>query len=109
MIWVGNIPEYVYNLCFAVGAPRKGFFFWPKIAFPKILDMAIFQKNEFSSKTRFLGHLFGEISHKSGSYGPYGPFRFSVKSEFWYVNYDQNLTFRGKTHFSRLYGSSFLK
>ena len=41
-----------------------------------------FSKNEFSSKTRFLGHLFGEMSHKSCSYGPYGPFRFSEKSEF---------------------------
>ena len=81
MIWVGNIPEYVYNLCSAVGAPRR-VFFWPKTAFPKILDMVIFSKNEFSSKTPFLDHLFQEISHKSGSYGPYGPFRFSVKSEF---------------------------
>ena len=26
IIWVGNIPEYVYNHCFAVGAPRRGFF-----------------------------------------------------------------------------------
>ena len=75
------MPEYVYNLCFAVEPPRR-VFFWPKSPFPEILDMVIFQKSEFSSKTRFLGHLFGEISHKSGSYGPYGPFRFSVKSEF---------------------------
>ena len=39
-------------------------------------------KNEFSSKTRFLGHFFGEISHKSGSYGPHVPFWFSAKSDF---------------------------
>ena len=24
--WVGTIPEYVYNLCFAVEPPRRGFF-----------------------------------------------------------------------------------
>ena len=57
-------------------------FFPPKTAFPKMLGMAIFSKNEFSSKTQFLGHLFREKSHKSYSYGLYGPFRFSVKSEF---------------------------
>ena len=59
-----------------------GAFFWPKSAFLEILGMAIFQKCQFSSKTRCLGHLFGEISHKSCSYGPYGPFWFWVKSEF---------------------------
>ena len=41
-----------------------------------------FLKNEFLSKSRFLGHLFELISHKSGSYGPYGPFRFSEKMRF---------------------------
>ena len=59
-----------------------GAFFWPKTAFPKIVDVVIFQKSEFSPKTRFLGHLLGEMSYKSCSYGPYGPFRFSVKNEF---------------------------
>ena len=78
-----------------------GFFFWPKSPFPEILDMVIFQKSEFWSKTRFLGQLFGDMSHKSCSYGPYGPFRFSLKSQFWYVNFHQNPDSWGKTHFSR--------
>ena len=59
-----------------------GAFVWPKSQFPEILDMVIFWKSEFSSKTLFFGHLFGEMSHKIGSYGPYGPFRFSVKMRF---------------------------
>ena len=80
------------------GTPQ-GLFFWPKRAFPKILDMAVFQKSQFWSKTRFLGHLFGEMSHKSCSYGPYGPFRFSVKSEFWYIILNQIIVFLGKPTF----------
>ena len=76
-----------------------GAFFPPKTAFPKIVDMVIFSKNEFSPKTQLFGHLFREISRKSGSYGPYGPFRFSVQSEFWYVNFHQILDFWGKPTF----------
>ena len=102
LAWVGNSPGYVYNLCFAVGAPRR-FFFWPKTAFPKILDTVIFQKSEFSSKNSILGHLFGEMSHKSSSYGPYGPFRFSVKSEFGFVIFHQILDFGGKPTFQDFY------
>ena len=57
-----------------------GAFFLPKTVFPEMLDMATLKKTQFSSKTPFLGHSFGEISQKSGSYGPYGPFRFLVKN-----------------------------
>ena len=71
---------FTYNLV-RVGSvePSLQGLFLPKTTFPKTLDMAIFQKSEFSRKTPFLGHLFGEISHKSCSYGLYGPFRFSMK------------------------------
>ena len=62
-----------------------GAFFWPKGPFSEKLDMAIFQKMSFLSKTLFLGHQFELISHKSGSYGPYGPFRFSEKNEIRYA------------------------
>ena len=37
---------------------------------------------QFSSIHPFLGHVFELIPLKRCSYGPYEPFRFSVKSEF---------------------------
>ena len=78
--------------------PRRGFFLAKKFIF-RNFGHGHFSKNEFSSKTRFLGHLFELISRKSGSYGPYGPFRFSEKNEIRYVNFHQNLTFWRKPDF----------
>ena len=37
--------------------------------------------------------------NKSGSYGPYGPFRFLGKNEIRYGNFHQNLTFLEKPNF----------
>ena len=37
------------------------------------------QKNQFSSITPFLDHIFSIPYCRKGSYGPYGPFWFSVK------------------------------
>ena len=64
---------------FCCGTTPQGLFLAKKSIF-RNFGHGHFSKNEFSSKTRFLGHLFELISHKSGSYGPYGPFRFSEKN-----------------------------
>ena len=72
-------------------------------------------KSEFSSKTLFLDHFFGEMSHKTCSYAPYGPFRFSANSEFWCTVFHQTLTFgknplfQSSVELNSLHGSSFLK
>ena len=83
-IWVWSVPGCVENLCFAIGAPRRGFFFGQKLHFPKGWTWSFFNK-EFSSKTRVLGHLVGEISRKSNSYGPYRPLQLSVTNQSWYL------------------------
>ena len=74
-IWVGNIPGCVYNICFAVKPPGRGFF--EKTILAKNVHFWNFGRGHFSKKKKslrrkldFLGHLFEEISHKSGSYGP---------------------------------------
>ena len=55
----------------------------------------MFQKRQFSSKTTFVDHLFGERSHTSCSYRPYG--RFLVFGKYiWCVKFNQNLNFWGK-------------
>ena len=50
-VWIGDMSGCVYNLCFAVEPPRRGFFFWPKTAFSEFLDIAIFQKVSFLTIT----------------------------------------------------------
>ena len=64
----------VFKTCDLLWTHPAGAFFRLKTAFSKKINMVSFQHSEFSSKTQFLGHSFGEISHKSSSYGPYGPF-----------------------------------
>ena len=73
------MAEYGYNLCFAVEPPRR--FFSSGQKNPNFWTLPFFKKVSFRRKLDFLGYLFGEISHKSCSYGPYGPFRFSEKHE----------------------------
>ena len=51
-----------------------GAFFSAKNIISRNFGHGHFSKNEFASKTSLLGRLFGEMSHKSDSYGPYGPF-----------------------------------
>ncbi len=54
-VWIGDMSGCVYNLCFAVEPPRRGFFLAKKSIF-RNFGHGHFSKNEFSSKTRFLGH-----------------------------------------------------
>ena len=54
---------------------------------------------QFSSITHFLSHKFEDPSCRICSYGPYGPFWFSVKKWFWYVNFHQVSTFWEKVTF----------
>ena len=87
-IWLGNIPEYAWNMCSAVGAPRS-FLLLPKTYFWNVEHGDEQQKTMFCRAVVLGGHLVGDISHKSCSCGPYGPFRFSVNSWFWYVNFHE--------------------
>ena len=105
MIWSELGREYsgmYLQPLFYCGTTPQAFFSQNSIS--KKIRHGHFSKNKFSSKTRSLGHQFELISHKSCSYGPYGPFRFSEKHEIRYVNFHQNLTFLEKTIFSRLLG-----
>ena len=66
------------------------------------MDLEIYDsKNEFSSQAQGLGHLFGEISHECGSYGPYGPFWFSTKNTITLQNVTK-IRILEKSHFFML-------
>ena len=53
-----GMVRYVFTTFVLLSGHPAGAFFWPKIAFPKILDMVIFQKSQFSSKTDFLSFFW---------------------------------------------------
>ena len=80
-----------------LGTVSKVWFWSPKVIF-EFLGTLIFQ---FSSKTRFLGQYFEDLSCRICSYGPYGPFRFSVKNDLT-RKFPSSFHFFGKSHFLRL-------
>ena len=61
------------------------------------------QHVHFSSITHFLGHKFQDPSCRICSYGPYGPFCFSVKNVRIWKHVTKNAKI-GKSHFLRLSG-----
>ena len=63
-----------------------------KYTFPEFWTLPFFN-NEFFVNNSFVSSWFGEISFKTCSYGPYGPFQFSVKNWFWLVNTIKNPLF----------------
>ena len=80
----------------------QGFFSVKHNIFRQKTNISFFRNKYILSKTRFLGNLFGERSHNSCLYGPYEPFRCSVKSEFWHVNFNRIQGVRGKPTFPDL-------
>ena len=77
LVWESPGMCLKYLLC------RRGtlHFFFNKNVVSQIFEHGYFSKNELSSRTQLLGNLFGEISHKSGLYGPYGRCWFSLNSD----------------------------
>ena len=61
----------------------------------QLFETLIFQ---FSSKTRFLSQYVEDLSCRICSYGPYGPFRFSVKNDLT-DKFQSSFHFYRKKHF----------
>ena len=80
--WVGMTPErsrILLKVILVLETASK-VDFGPQSRFFSFFKTFIFQ---FSSKTHFLNHKFQDLSCRICSYGPYGPFWFSVKKWFW--------------------------
>ena len=60
----------------SVGPPAV--LFIESLQIPSVFDVSMFQEICFPQKLILFGSYFGKVSFKKCSYGPYGPFWFSV-------------------------------